>query len=444
MTGKIEKSTVGETAAPFRRIFLFFLPLVVLAVSQSLTYPLVGSIVSHGPLGEQEYASYVMGQQVLFFLGAIGGGLITTSMMFCRNLRGYANFLRMNQGIALTAAAMQGLACLPPFDQWVFGGLFGLDGESFRIARNSLLLCIPLQYVFFVRNPYLGTLFVEKHSDLTNIPTVLRVFLAFYFAWQFPKLGWTGYRWGVVASTVPAVLETALTYALARPFLRRLPETPLDGSAPASSMRQLRYTLPLSLGGMLLSASAIMVSFFLSRSPDPETFRPVHFFAIGVLNPISFSALKLQTVVVAFPPRIHGRRRILGFAVAVAVGMSLLPVLSSLMPSLSRWYFCTYQSLPESDLGMARTAMVVGAAIPFFFAFRGYAEGLAAVTYRTDIVMRGQIGYFLALVTTLALCHWALPVPGYLWGVVAIAAAAFTAFATVRLSLHLAKAPREI
>ena len=195
----------GE-AAPLHRIFLFFLPLVVLSVSQSLTYPLVGSIVSHGPGGEQEYASYVMGQQVLFFLGAIGGGLITTAMMFCRNRRGYANYLRMNQCIALTAALLQGLACLPPFDQWVFGGLFGLEGEAFRVARNSLLLCIPLQYVFFVRNPYLGTLFVEKHSDLTNIPTVLRVLLAFYFAWQFPRLGWTGYRWGVLATTIPAVL----------------------------------------------------------------------------------------------------------------------------------------------------------------------------------------------------------------------------------------------
>lgn len=436
MDGDIDKTTENaETRASLWRIALFYLPLVVLSVSQSLTYPLVGSIVSHGPLGEQEYTAYVMGQQVLFFLGAIGGGLITTSMMFARSRQGYRNFLRMNQGIALTAAVLQGLACLPPFDQWVFGGLLGLEGEMFRIARNSLLLCIPMQYVFFVRNPYLGTLFVEKHSGLTNYATLVRVALAFYFAWQFPRLGLVGYRWGVFACTLPVAVEAVITYLFARPFLKRLPETPLDGTPAATPGRQLRYTLPLSCGGMLLSASALSVSTFLSHSPDPALFRPVHFFAIGITNPVSFSALKMQTVVVAYPPRIHGMRRIFTFGVVVGLCLALVPLASAASPTLAHWYFCTYQNLPATSLGMARRTMFFAAALPIIFAVRGHAEGLAAVRYRTDIVMRGQIAYFLMLLATLSLCLRGLPVPGYLWGVAAIMVGALSAFATIRLSL---------
>lgn len=435
---------------PMWRIILFFLPLVVLSVSQSLTYPLVGSIVSHGPLGEQEYTAYVMGQQVLFFLGAIGGGLITTSMMFCRNRRGYANFLRMNQGIALAAAGLQALACLPPFNVWVFHDLLGLDGEMFRIARNSLFLCIPMQYCFFVRNPYIGTLFIEKRSGLTNYATVARILIAMGLSYLFPKLGWTGYRWGVVAMTIPVAIELLVTYCFAMPFLHRLPERPLDGSPPASPMRQLRYTIPLSFGGILLSASALVVSTFLSLSPHPAFFRPVHFFAVGISNPVAFSALKMQTVVVAFPPSKHGARRIFGFGLAAGAILGLVPLLFAHWPTLSHWYFCTYQSLPESSLWMARRTLTFAAILPIIFAIRGHAEGLAAVTYRTDIVMRGQIAYFLTILATLAAClhgfpapacfHF-LPIPGDLWGMLAIAMAATAAAIMIRASLYCEKKP---
>lgn len=417
------------------QIILFFLPLVVLSVSQSLTYPLVGSIVAHGPLGPQEFTAYAYGQQVLFFLGSVGAGLITTSMMFCRNRKGYANFLRMNQGIALTAAGLQALACLPPFDGWVFGWFLGLEGEMFRIARNSLALCIPMQYFFFVRNPYLGTLFVEKRSGLTNYATVARVLVAVWLSTLFPRHGWTGYRWGVLAATIPVAIELLVTYLFARPFLRRLPPLPPDGSQPASPMRQLRYTIPLSCGGFLLSASALMVSKYLSQSPDPALFRPVHLIALGIANPVAFSALKMQTVVVAFPPAQHGPRRIFGFGVAAGLALAAVPLLFSHWPSLSHWYFCSYQNLPETSLGMARTAMSCAAVLPVLFAVRGHAEGLAAVTYRTNVVMRGQIVYFLAIVATLYACLHVLPLPGYLWGVAAIATAAAAAAVTIRVSL---------
>ena len=435
-TGRVAEAEGGKRT-PLYRVLFFFLPLAVLAVSQSLTYPLVGSIVSRGRLGEQEFTAYAMGQQVLFFLGSVGFGLITTAMMFCRNRRGYRNFLRMNQGIALTAALLQGLACLPPFNRWVFGGILGLEGEMAVIARNSLALCIPLQYIFFLRNPYLGTLFVEKQSWMTNIATGIRIALAVVFARQFPVWHLTGYFWGVVANTIPVILETVVTYLFARPFLRRLPAEPAPGEPVATPGRQLRYTLPLSCGGTLLSLSPILVSTFLSRSPDPFTFRPIHFFVIGICNPISYSALKMQTVTVAFPPKTQGLRRIFAFGLVVGLILAALPLLASFSQTLTHAYFCVYQKLPESSLGMARTALAVTAVLPIVFALRGHAEGLAAVSFRTDIVMFGQILYFCALAGMLALCRWVVPVPGYLWGICAIGAGATAAGMGIYLSLFL-------
>lgn len=391
------------------RITLFFLPLVVLAVSQSLTYPLVGSIVSHGPLGDQEFTAYAIGQQVLFLIGSLGFGLITTGMMFGKSMAGLRNFLKMNQGIAITSALLQLIVCLPGPDRLVFGNILGLEGEILRVARNSLLFCIPLQYIFFVRNPYLAILYNAKRSGLTNYATLMRIALAIFFAWGFPKIGWVGWGWGVVANTIPAYLETGLTWYLARPFIRALPET-LEDDPPAPCRRQLAYTIPLTAGGLLLSASTFMISVFFARTASPALFLPVHLFVIGIVNPVSFSALRMQTVTVAFrPARWAERRRIAEFGICVGVVLAFVPLLFSSLRGAAHWYFCSVQSLPEWSLWMARRTMAFTALFPIIFAMRGFTEGSAAIRYRTDAVMHGQTAYFLALVGTLFLCLQTLP-----------------------------------
>ena len=406
MTG--ESSSEGNRV-PFIRILLFYLPLVVLAVSQSLTYPLVGSIVSHGPLGDQEFTSYAIGQQVLFLIGSLGFGLITTGMMFGKSMAGLRNFLKMNQCIALTSALLQLIVCLPGVDQLVFGNILGLEGETLRIARKSLFFCIPLQYIFFVRNPYLSILYNAKRSGLTNYATLVRIALAIFFAWLFPKIGWVGWGWGVIANTIPAYLETGLTWYLARPFIRALPEI-IAEDPPAPCRRQLAYTIPLTAGGLLLSASTFMISVFFARTASPALFLPVHLFVVGIVNPVSFSALRMQTVTVAFRPSTWPeRRRIIEFAVCVGVVLAFVPLLFSSLRGAAHWYFCSVQSLPEWSLWMARRTMALAAIFPIIFAMRGFTEGSAAIRYRTDAVMHGQTAYFLALVGTLFLCLQTLP-----------------------------------
>ena len=408
MNNQQDPKTTAEIPS-IRRITLFFLPLVVLAVSQSLTYPLVGSIVSHGPLGEQEFTSYAIGQQVLFLIGSLGFGLITTGMMFGKSMAGLRNFLKMNQGIALASALLQLIVCLPGPDRLVFGSILGLEGEMLRLARNSLFFCIPLQYIFFVRNPYLAILYNAKRSGLTNYATLMRIALAIFFAWSFPKIGWVGWGWGVVANTLPAYLETGLTWYLARPFIRALPETLAD-DPPAPCSRQLAYTIPLTAGGLLLSASTFMISVFFARTTSPALFLPVHLFVIGIVNPVSFSAFRTQTVTVAFRPSSpEERRRIVEFALCVGVVLAIVPLLFSSMPGAARWYFCGVQNLPEWNLWMARRAMAFAALFPLIFAFRGFSEGYAAIRYRTKAVMHGQTAYFLALVGTLLLCLHTVP-----------------------------------
>ena len=168
----------AQPAAPraqYGRMLRFFVPLALQSASQSLSFLLVASIVAHGHLREQELAAYAQGQSIIWILGSIGGGLITTCMVFGRSRTGMANYLRLNAFLMAAAVALELLCCVPPLDGAVFGGLLG---EKAWIARRTLLFCIPMQATFFLRNPYLAQLLVEKRSGAANLATLARIGLA--------------------------------------------------------------------------------------------------------------------------------------------------------------------------------------------------------------------------------------------------------------------------
>ena len=58
MTQDVQSGEVTARDPSWWRISRFFVPLAVQAFSQSLTYLLVASIVSHGRLGAQEQAAF--------------------------------------------------------------------------------------------------------------------------------------------------------------------------------------------------------------------------------------------------------------------------------------------------------------------------------------------------------------------------------------------------
>ncbi len=143
-----------------RKMLAFFIPMALQGASMSLTYPLVGSVVSHGRLGPDEYAVFAQAQAIMFLVGSVGNGILTTGMVFARSKTGMRNFTRMTILLAAVAAALQLLCCIPPFDGFVLGRLYHLEGDLFAVARNTLLWCIPLNVLFFLRGPALATLVV--------------------------------------------------------------------------------------------------------------------------------------------------------------------------------------------------------------------------------------------------------------------------------------------
>lgn len=411
----------------------FFWPLAVQGISMSLTYPLVASVVSHGRLGPSEYAAYAQGQTIMFLVGSVGAGLVTTGMVFARSVTGYRNFVNLSRMLGAIACALQLLCCLPPLEPLVFERLLGMSGELREVARWTLLCSIPMNMSFFVRNPYFAMLYIKKRSGRATSATALRIGLTWLLSQIMVKNGLVGWAWGLTASTLGVFLETYLFKAFTSKDVRGLEDT-LENEK-ASVGKQLRFTLPLSLGGTLMTLSGVTIAAFLSLTKDAELVTlPVHYIAMGIVNPLGNAATRMQSTTIAFPPERYGFGRVQTFAVIAGATLTVMTLFLQI-PLFSNWYFGDVQNLDPEHIGLAARAMLVVSIIPLFRALGSHAEGMAALRRRPNAILAGQAAYLAILTISLfTLVHGEL-VPGYLAGCLSIVLATLASAVTVRVAL---------
>lgn len=414
------------------QLSMFYFPLALQGISMSLTYPLVGSVVAHGRLGATEYAIMAQAQAIMFLVGSVGSGLISTGMIFAKTKRGLRNFNILSISLGLGAIALQALCCIPPFDGLVFGRLYHLDGELFSLAKKILLCSIPMNFSFFVRNTGLSTLFREKRTDKATFATFFRIGLTWVFSVIFVRMGWVGWKWGLALTTTAVWIETLLVDSLSIPYARRLPN---EDDPSATIGRQYAFTIPLSLGGMMLCVSGTMIPVFLALTPDPAVARNIHYIAFGILNPLSVAAAKMQSVVIAFPPRDYRRGSIFAFSLAIGIVMSGISLLLQ-VPAVANWYFGGVQNLTPAEIPLAMRAMLLIGIIPIVVSAKSYGEGKAAVIMRPNAILACQIAYLAAQILVFFALVNLQPIAGYMMSGCSILAAQLASLVVIFIALY--------
>ncbi len=428
-----EKGAAPDDYTPWRAT-KFYVPLLIQAVSQSLTYPLVASVVSHGSHGVVDLAAFAQGQTVMFVIVALSGGMLTTGMVFGRGVEGFRQFSVLNRIFCIILAGLQVLVFAPPFNGLVFRGVLGLQSPMDTVASEVLLLSVPMLILLVMRNQPLVALYNARASFAANMATLFRIGLTLAMVPVFVRLGWTGHRMGVLAMTLPIAFETLISFLIARPVVKNLPPDP---EPPLGIKGQFLFSIPLSFGGVLLAVSGFMIGAFIARAPEPARMLPIHYITMGVVNPVGFAALRMQAVTISFPPLHKRDHRVFLFGVVSGCLLSLVPLVGQI-PAVARWYFGSVQNLPAADIPLASRAMLLVTVLPILQSLRGHAEGLAAWRRRPNAVLAGQAIYLGSLVCALFIML-NMGVGGYKMGVIAILIALAMTFITIRLGLFWAE-----
>ena len=271
------------------RVTRFYVPLMLQAFSQSISYPLVASIVTHGPLGVDALTGFAQGQAVMFMIGLLGGGLITTGMVHAHDWSGYRAFRRLNSWMMVALLLLQCVPVIHPLDKLLFRSVLNLRPELAEIARWTLFGGVVMNGGFFLRNVPLVILFNNLESGKANNATLVRIALTVLCSLFFPRLGLVGPWWGLSVMSAGVLAEWGITWWYARPYVRALHDA--KGILPwkrrglddlmAAKRRwllvagQFRFMLPLSFGSFVLAISPLAMAGFVGRAAiSPKSCSP--------------------------------------------------------------------------------------------------------------------------------------------------------------------------
>ncbi|MBD3239926.1 MAG: hypothetical protein GF331_05025 [Chitinivibrionales bacterium] len=166
------------TAPPsYRQLSHFFIPLALMSMSQALTYPLVAMVASRGEGGALNMAGLAQSNTFMFFLGSIAAGAVTAGMAYGRGREGFARFRQVNGIMMLVVGCLHAFFALPGPSHLVFGVIMGLKPAIEEPARLTFLACLPLQMLFFLRNPYHVALFNARQTARAYVATLGRIVL---------------------------------------------------------------------------------------------------------------------------------------------------------------------------------------------------------------------------------------------------------------------------
>jgi hypothetical protein len=197
------------------------------------------------------------------------------------------------------------------------------------------------------------------------------------------------------------------------------------------------FNLPLSIGGYFLSISAMILAAFIARAPDPERILPVYYLALGLANPVAFSATRIQTIVLAFPPTSRQDRSTLRFSLIAGACLGLLP-LFFILPGLVEFYYVRLQNLSITDLPLVRMTALSLIFFPLSVAIRAQSEGLAAWLKKPLTVLAGHAMFMATIIVAGFSLHF-FNTPGYFIGAIGLTLGSLVSSATMRLSLGWAK-----
>ena len=428
-------STDTPSAARFTA---YFVPLALQAASQSLSYPLIAMVASHGPGGTLNLAGVAQSNIVMFLVATMGAGLVTAGIMFARTRIGFARFVAINNLLSLATALVQGALCIPVLGHVVFGTLLGLPASIESPAEQAFPLTIVLNLLFYARNPYQVLLYNNGASGRASLATFARIGVTLALSPVFCSLGLVGPRWSMVCQIIPVTLEVLVSWHQSRPFAAAL----ADDNRPQPGRREiLLFALPLSLGGFLMTLSGMILGAVIARSGQPERMLPAYYLAVGLANPAAYAASRVQNVVISFPPRSRADSSTLRFSIAAGAIISFIPLVF-LLPGLSHWYYVSVQRLPPADLSLVYTTALLFVGFPITVALRCHREGLAALDHRTPTILAGDIGYIAALAVSASACL-ALKVPGNGLGPLVVATSNLASLGTLVLLLREMRTDRE-
>lgn len=406
-----------------------FLPLSVSDVTMAASDPLITTTLAHLPAPTPNIAAMGIAKAlVIFFESPIimilhASNTLAPSSSARRALR---HFVIIACGILTLCLSM---LIIPPVFTWVTGRLIGVGSEIQDLVREALLWLLLWPAFIGWRRYYQGILIRQGHAKAVARAGLLRLgvvmtMLAIGY-WQ----KWLGVRLAGIAMICGVFSEAlAVTVAAKIVGVQQLDKLVADKHLPKDLASVWRFYWPLANSMLVVWGGRALLVAIVARAVDANLALAAWPAAWGLSLVIANATRMVQQVTIKNRGQVS-QGLLLGFALSVGAGFSLLLVLIGASP-LGRIIVDAFVGQNAELAANVQPVVLWCGVVPLLIAVQNGVQGLLIADGRTARVnLATWIGTASLILVSMALVTWGLP------GALAAAAAMVTALAIETMCL---------
>lgn len=252
------------------RVFWFWVPLAAMWLIMAAEQPAITAIVSRLPDAKLNLAAFGLTFSWALIVESPVIMLLTGGTALSGHRQSYNRLLQFTHILAWTFGAIHLLLCLTPAYAYILREWVGAPIEVIEPSRQAFLAMFLWTPMIAYRRMWEGTMIRYGHPG--KVTQVIIVRLAATIAVLLGGLWlqqWSGAVVGGVALSVGVTLGAFVAYWLARPTLKNeIPETTAQDEL-LTWQKLNSFYFPLALSTLITMVGMPIVSFGLSRAPQP-------------------------------------------------------------------------------------------------------------------------------------------------------------------------------
>ena len=333
----------------YRKVFVFWLPLALAWLLMTFESAWIQGVIGRKPDSETQLAAFGLMFSLSILIETPVIMLLATSNALSRDRQSFRLLWRFMMAVNLLVTVIAVLMAFTPLLDLYLGTVLNIPSHIIEATRPGMKIMILWGGFIGYRRFHQGVIIRFGNTRYVGYGTVLRVVVSGGVAIGLGAItNIAGAVIGAFGLVLAVAAESAYTYVVSRPDVKRLLETPLEKGKRALTQRDaLRFHLPLAATSVVTLLVSPVIERGLASMPDAAQSLAAWPVVFSIMLMMRSGGMAYQEVVISLDDSEQHHRVLRNFTIRLGFALSLLLMLFAFSPAIG-FYKSVILRVPEN------------------------------------------------------------------------------------------------
>ena len=385
----------------YRKVFVFWLPLALAWLLMTFESAWIQGVIGRKPDSETQLAAFGLMFSLSILIETPVIMLLATSNALSRDRQSFRLLWRFMMAVNLLVTVIAVLMAFTPLLDLYLGTVLNIPSHIIEATRPGMKIMILWGGFIGYRRFHQGVIIRFGNTRYVGYGTVLRVVVSGGVAIGLGAItNIAGAVIGAIGLLLAVGAESAFTYVVSQPDVKRLLETPLEKGKRALTQRDaLRFHLPLAATSVVTLLVSPVIERGLASMPDAAQSLAAWPVVFSIMLMMRSGGMAYQEVVISLDDSEQHHRVLRNFTIRLGFALSLLLLFFAFSPAIG-FYKSVILRVPENLHELVLIGAQAGVLLPLLTTLQSYLRALLMLSHKTAAIYQAIIVGFVLTAAT--------------------------------------------